>query len=83
MPNKDSNLIGVIFDPVDFVIYTIGSQLIMRQWALHDGTCQRSYIIETRDQQIQAAAQEEGDGGKDSYGLPIQKKNASMARSDP
>jgi hypothetical protein len=25
MPTKESNLIGVIFDPIDFVVYTIGS----------------------------------------------------------
>ena len=30
IPTKEANLVGVIFDPVEFLVYTIGSQLIIR-----------------------------------------------------
>lgn len=49
MPTLEAVLVGVIIDPVEFILYTIGTMHIIRQWSLKDGTCQRSYPVETRE----------------------------------
>ena len=49
LASRQSTLVGVIFDPVDFVLYSIGSNMLIRQWAMHNGRCKKSYLLETRD----------------------------------
>jgi hypothetical protein len=34
LASKESTLVGVIFDPIDFVVYTIGTNLMIRLWEL-------------------------------------------------
>lgn len=52
LASQDSKLVGSIFDPIEFVIYTIDSDLMIRVWSMGAGKCKRSYLIETRDDQI-------------------------------
>lgn len=52
LPCKKSKLVGVILDQKEMVIYSIDSDLMIRVWNLGDGKCLRSYVIETREDQI-------------------------------
>lgn len=49
LASQDSKLIGALFDPVEFILYTIDSDLMIRCWSMNSGKCQKSYLIETRD----------------------------------
>ena len=65
---------------MDFDYYSIDSDLMVRVWCLSSGVCKRSYILETRDQQI--AEQNQGfDSNKNSnHSQP--KKKGELARTD-
>jgi WD40 repeat protein len=45
----ESTCVGIIFDPVEFVVYSIGSNYLIRQWNMATGRCKKSYPLETRD----------------------------------
>ena len=76
----NSSLVGLIIDRIEFIIYTIDSDLMIRVWSLETSRCIKSYLIETRDDQIAEAnqtgssevAQKTGDN----------RKKATVARSD-
>ena len=51
----NSTLVGVIIDRIEFIIYTIDSDLMIRVWSLQTSRCIKSYLIETRDDQIAEA----------------------------
>jgi len=83
LASMNSKLIGSIIDPIGFVVYSIDSDLMIRVWDLGSGKCQRSYLIETRDDQIAEANQGGGgSGAKDNFGIKVQRKKAQIARSD-
>lgn len=52
LPCKKSKLVGVILDSKEMVIYSIDCDLMIRVWDLKDGNCLRSYVIETREDQL-------------------------------
>lgn len=47
--SNHSRLVGYIMDKVEFQLYTIDSDLMVRVWDMSTNTCHRSYLIETRD----------------------------------
>jgi hypothetical protein len=49
LASLNSTLIGLIIDSIEFVVYTIDSDLMIRVWDLSSSRCMRSYLIETRD----------------------------------
>ena len=57
LASMNSKLIGTIIDPIGFVLYSIDSDLMIRVWGMSSGKCQRSYLIETRDDQMAEANQ--------------------------
>lgn len=54
LPSSHSRLISTILDPVNFELYSIDCDLMVRVWSLDAGRCLRSYTLETRDSQIKA-----------------------------
>jgi len=46
-------------DRVEFLLYTVDSDLMVRVWDCATSHCVRSYLIETRDDQIREANQSE------------------------
>lgn len=42
----------MIMDKVEFMLYTVDSDLMVRVWDCSTNVCQRSYLIETRDDQL-------------------------------
>ena len=52
LPCKKSKLVGVILDSKELTIYSIDCDLMIRVWDLVEGTCLRSYVIETREDQL-------------------------------
>ena len=79
LASLSSKLISSIVNPMDFVYYSIDSDLMVRVWCLGTGKCKRSYILETRDHQI-AEQNQRIDGSKS--GEALQKKKAQLARTD-
>ena len=80
LASMNSTLIGLIIDRVEFMIYTIDSDLMIRVWSLETSRCARSYLIETRDDQIAEANQS---GGPETAQKPgKERKKATVARSD-
>ena len=57
LPCNKSKLVGVLLDNHEMVIYTIDCDLMIRVWSLGNGGCLRSYVIETREDQIAEANQ--------------------------
>jgi len=55
LASMNSTLVGLIIDSIEFVVYTIDSDLMIRVWDLASSRCMRSYLIETRDDQIAEA----------------------------
>mmetsp|Transcript_4725 Transcript_4725/g.7129 ORF Transcript_4725/g.7129 Transcript_4725/m.7129 type:complete len:129 (-) Transcript_4725:33-419(-) len=52
LPCEATKLVGIIFDPIEFMLYTIDTDLLMRVWDFNSGKCLRSFLVETRDDQI-------------------------------
>ena len=50
LASPQSKLISVILNPLEFELYSIDSDLMVRVWNLSTGLCKRSYVLETRDQ---------------------------------
>lgn len=46
--SRNSRLIQAILDQVNFQIYAVDCDLMVRQWSLSTGACLRSYALETR-----------------------------------
>lgn len=49
LASVNTKLVGVIIDKVDFNLYSVDSDLMVRVWDLSSSKCTRSYMIETRD----------------------------------
>ena len=47
-----SKLVSCIVDSEKMVCYTVESDLIVRIWCLTTGQCKKSYIVETREDQL-------------------------------
>ena len=85
LPCEATRLVGIIFEPTEFVLYTIDTDLLMRVWDMSTGKCNRSYIVETREDQINSAntfGNNEILRSQDNFGMKIQRKKAQLARSD-
>jgi len=54
VPSSHSSLIATILDEVNFELYSIDCDLMVRVWSLDAGRSLRSYMLETRDSQIKA-----------------------------
>jgi len=39
LASQDSKLIASLFDPVEFVLYTVDSDLMIRVWGMSNGKC--------------------------------------------
>ena len=79
LPSLKSTLIGTIIDPISYNLYSVDSELMIRIWCLTSGKCQRSYYIETREDQIAEA------NGQDMKARCNEKSNlpkAVLAKSD-
>ena len=57
LPCKKSRLVGVLLDPKEMLVYSIDCDLMIRVWNLVTGDCLRSYVIETREDQLAEANQ--------------------------
>lgn len=77
----NTKLIGVIIDQVEFILYTVDSDLMIRVWDLSTGKCTRSYMIETRDDQA-SELNNTASGSHEQYGMKVQKKKAQLVKSD-
>ena len=49
LASNNSKLVGLIMDKVEFQLYTVDSDLMVRVWDCATNACIRSYLIETRD----------------------------------
>lgn len=49
LASNKSKLVGLIMDKVEFHLYTVDSDLMVRVWDCSTNACIRSYLIETRD----------------------------------
>ena len=79
LASSSSKLIASIINPMDFDYYSIDSDLMVRVWCLSTGVCKRSYILETRDQQL--AEQNQGfETNQNNTSQP--KKKGELARTD-
>jgi len=61
LASRNSKLVGIIVDKVEFQLYTVDSDLMVRVWDMTSNVCQRSYLIETRDDQLAEINQTNGD----------------------
>lgn len=67
LPSPGSKLVSTIFDRVHFKVYTVDCDLMVRTWSLKTGKSLRSYVLETRDSQIEALSAGFGpSGGSDA-----------------
>lgn len=58
LPTKLSTLVGCIVDETNQKVVTIDSDRLIREWRLYGqqgGECVRSYLLETREDQIAEA----------------------------
>lgn len=55
LASTNTKLVGVIIDKIEFNLYTVDSDLMVRVWDLSTSKCLRSYMIETRDDQLAEA----------------------------
>lgn len=65
LASSSSRLVGIIIDKVEFALYTVDSDYMIRVWDCATNTCVRSYLIETRDDQLTEANQNEPDTKSD------------------
>ena len=75
LASNSSKLVGMIMDKVEFNLYTIDSDSMIRVWDCSTNTCVRSYLIETREDQIREANQNEMESNSE-------KKKIQLVRSD-
>jgi len=78
--SSSSQLIYIAIDHVNYDLYCVDNDLMIRQWSLRSGRCLRSYLLETRSDQIKelnAGLEEDHDPAN----LKNQKK-IQMAKSD-
>ena len=78
LASMNSTLVGLIIDSIEFVVYTVDSDLMIRVWDLSSSRCMRSYLVETRDDQIAEANQSGGVQDKPEK----ERKKATVVRSD-
>lgn len=83
VPSGHSRLIATILDEVNFELYSIDCDLMVRVWRLDAGRCLRSYMLETRDSQIKALNSGfEGEGGAALASQSSLTKKAQLAHAD-
>ena len=83
VPSPASKLVSTIFDRVHFQVYTVDCDLMVRAWSLRTGKSLRSYVLETRDSQIEALNAGFGpSGGSEGLLNGKQGKKAQLAQSD-
>lgn len=75
-------LVSIIVDAEKFLCYTVDREMMVRCWCLATGRCLRSYIIETRSDQIKEVNQTNNAVIDEYTGQKACSDKVQMARSD-